>query len=89
MNPDPVVMTAGSPEGVVFQGQVVESVQAIYVYGGATLFVEFMFDRIQPFELLKGMIYAQTFLDFCYTFCVYISLLRAFCDCELPSPNQV
>ena len=66
INPGPVVTTAGPPDGVGFQGQVVGLMQAVYSYGGATLFVEFMSEMRRPFDFWKGMICAQTFIYFCY-----------------------
>lgn len=62
----PVVTTAGPPEGVGFQGQVVGLMQAVYSYGGAMLFVEFMAEMKRPYDFWKGMVFAQTFIFSCY-----------------------
>lgn len=62
----PVATTAGPPEGVGFQGQLVGLMQAVYSYGGAMLFVEFMAEMRRPYDFWKGMICAQTFIFCCY-----------------------
>ena len=46
----PKVTTAGPPEGVAFEGQVVGLMQAVYSYGGAMLFVEFMAEMRRPYD---------------------------------------
>ena len=66
IDPGAVVTTAGPLEGDNFQGQVVGLMQAVYSYGGATLFVEFMAEMRQPFDFWKGMICAQVFIYLCY-----------------------
>ncbi|CAO1598844.1 hypothetical protein XANCAGTX0491_002599 [Xanthoria calcicola] len=62
----PKVTTAGPPEGVEFEGQVVGLMQAVYSYGGAMLFVEFMAEMKRPYDFWKGMVFAQTFIFCCY-----------------------
>ncbi|KAL9577552.1 MAG: hypothetical protein Q9212_006294 [Teloschistes hypoglaucus] len=62
----PKVTTAGPPKGVAFQGQVVGLMQAVYSYGGATVFVEFMAEMKRPYDFWKGMVYAQSFIFLCY-----------------------
>jgi len=62
----PVVTTAGPPAGVDFQGQIVGLMQAVYSYGGAMLFVEFMAEMKRPFDFWKGMVCAQVFIYFVY-----------------------
>ena len=62
----PKLTTAGPPMGVGFQGQVVGLMQAVYSYGGAMLFVEFMAEMKRPYDFWKGMVAAQTFIFFCY-----------------------
>ena len=62
----PVVTTAGPPAGVAFDGQLVGLMQAVYSYGGAMLFVEFMAEMKRPFDFWKGMICAQVFIYFVY-----------------------
>ncbi|KAL9011035.1 MAG: hypothetical protein Q9173_004091 [Seirophora scorigena] len=62
----PKVTTAGPPAGVAFEGQVVGLMQAVYSYGGAMLFVEFMAEMRRPYDFWKGMVAAQTFIFACY-----------------------
>ncbi|KAL8839650.1 MAG: hypothetical protein Q9170_001656 [Blastenia crenularia] len=62
----PTVTTAGPPDGVEFTGQVVGLMQAVYSYGGAMLFVEFMAEMRRPYDFWKGMVAAQTFIFCCY-----------------------
>lgn len=62
----PITTTAGPPSGVAFQGQVVGLMQAVYSYGGAMLFVEFMAEMRRPYDFWKGMVAAQTFIFCCY-----------------------
>ncbi|KAL8666944.1 MAG: hypothetical protein Q9168_007387 [Polycauliona sp. 1 TL-2023] len=62
----PKVTTAGPPEGVGFEGQVVGLMQAVYSYGGAMLFVEFMAEMKRPYDFWKAMVCAQTFIFSCY-----------------------
>jgi hypothetical protein len=40
--------------------------QAVYAYGGAMLFCEFMSEMRRPRDFLKGMIAAQAFIYVCY-----------------------
>ena len=42
--------------------------QAVYSYGGATVFVEFMAEMRRPFDFWKGMLCAQLFIYFFYIF---------------------
>ena len=63
----PVVTTAGPPAGVAFEGQLVGLMQAVYSYGGAMLFVEFMSEMKRPWDFWKGMLFAQVFI-----FAVYL-----------------
>ncbi|KAL8716140.1 MAG: hypothetical protein Q9220_000045 [cf. Caloplaca sp. 1 TL-2023] len=62
----PKVTTAGPPEGVRFEGQVVGLMQAVFSYGGAMLFVEFMAEMRRPHDFWKSMLYAQSFIFCCY-----------------------
>lgn len=66
INAGPIVTTAGPPDGVAFQGQIVGLMQAVYSYGGAMLFVEFMAEMKRPFDFWKGMLCAQVFIYFVY-----------------------
>ncbi|KAL8732398.1 MAG: hypothetical protein Q9166_002796 [cf. Caloplaca sp. 2 TL-2023] len=62
----PTVTTVGPPNEVAFRGQVVGLMQAVYSYGGALLFVEFMAEMKRPYDFWKGMVFAQTFIFACY-----------------------
>ena len=60
--------TAGPGVGIDFTGQVVGLMQAVYSYGGAMLFVEFMSEMRHPWDFWKGMLCAQLFIYFFYLF---------------------
>lgn len=62
----PIITTGGPPPGVAFEGQVVGLMQAVYSYGGAMLFCEFMSEMKRPWDFWKGMICAQSFIFFFY-----------------------
>ena len=62
----PIVKTAGPPEGVAFDGQIVGLMQAVFSYGGATLFIEFMAEMREPFTFWKAMLLAQVFIYIVY-----------------------
>ena len=64
----PVMTTAGQRPGTAFSLQVVGLMQAVYSYGGAMLFVEFMSEMKRPFDFWKGMLFAQLFIYFFYMF---------------------
>ena len=68
IDPGPLITTAGPPAGVGFEGQVVGLMQAVYSYGGAMLFVEFMAEMKRPFDFWKGMLCAQVFIYIVYMF---------------------
>lgn len=62
------VTTAGPPPDVAFQGQVVGLMQAVYSYGGAMLFCEFMAEMRKPWDFWKGLILAEAFIYSVYLF---------------------
>ena len=64
----PVVTTAGPGDGVAFDGQVVGLMQAVYSYGGAMLFIEFLSEMRKPWDFWKGMLFAQLFIFVAYLF---------------------
>ena len=64
----PVVKTAGPPADVPFDGQVVGLMQAVFSYGGAMVFIEFMAEMRRPFDFWKAMVAAQTFIFVVYLF---------------------
>jgi hypothetical protein len=65
----PVLTSAGLPESDVgFTGALVGLMQAVYAYGGAMLFIEFMAEMRRPRDFWKAMICAQVFIYLCYMF---------------------
>lgn len=64
----PVVTTAGAPEGTPFTGQVVGLMQAVYSYGGAMLYCEFMSEMRKPFDFWKALLCADLFIYIVYIF---------------------
>ena len=65
---DPIRTTAGQVPGLDFTVSVTGLMQAVYSYGGAMLFVEFMAEMRRPFDFWKGMLFAQLFIYFFYLF---------------------
>ena len=64
---DPIRTTAGEQPELDFTVSVTGLMQAVYSYGGAMLFVEFMSEMRRPFDFWKGMLCAQTFI-----YCFYL-----------------
>jgi hypothetical protein len=65
----PVQTFAGLPPSTAgFTGALVGLMQAVYAYGGAMLFVEFMAEMRKPRDFWKGMICAQAFIYVLYIF---------------------
>lgn len=68
-NYPPVQTSAGLPPSEVgFIGSVVGLMQAVYAYGGAMLFIEFMAEMRRPRDFWKAMVCAQVFIYCCYIF---------------------
>ena len=65
---DPIRQTAGQIPGLDFTVSVNGLMQAVYSYGGAMLFIEFMAEMRRPFDFWKGMLFAQLFIYFFYLF---------------------
>ena len=63
-----VTTSAGLPDQSNFGASVNGLMQAVYAYGGAMLFVEFMSEMRQPRDFLKAMWGAQLFIYLCYMF---------------------
>ena len=61
-----VTHSAGLPNPANFGASVNGLMQAVYSYGGAMLFVEFMSEMKRPYDFLKGMWGAQFFIYICY-----------------------
>ena len=65
----PIVHSAGLPPSTQgFIGAVDGLMQAVYAYGGAMLFTEFMSEMKRPRDFWKGMICAQGFIYIVYIF---------------------
>ncbi|GAB7348843.1 hypothetical protein MBLNU459_g7551t2 [Dothideomycetes sp. NU459] len=62
----PIIKTAGLPAGLTFIDNINGLMQAVFSYGGATLFCELMAEMRRPFDFWKGMIFAETFIFLCY-----------------------
>ena len=58
--------SGGLPDKANFGASVNGLMQAVYSYGGAMLFPEFMSEMKRPFDFLKGMWGAQFFIFVCY-----------------------
>lgn len=66
-DPYPVALSAGTPSGLTFQNNIVGLMQAVFSYGGATLFCELMAEMRRPWDFWKALLAADTFI-----FCVYV-----------------
>ncbi|PQE23939.1 amino acid transporter protein [Rutstroemia sp. NJR-2017a WRK4] len=65
----PVHTSAGLPASTAgFTGAINGLMQAVYAYGGAMLFTEFMSEMRKPRNFWKGMICAQVFIYLVYIF---------------------
>ncbi|KAJ5257141.1 hypothetical protein N7478_013245 [Penicillium angulare] len=62
----PVMTTGGLPDPADFSASVSGAMQAVFAYGGAMVFPEFMAEMKRPKDFLSGMWAAQTFIYFCY-----------------------
>ncbi len=62
----PVQHSGGLPDPSNFGASVNGLMQAVYAYGGAFLFTEFMSEMKRPHDFLKGMWGAQFFIYCCY-----------------------
>lgn len=62
----PITKTAGPKAGVNFDGQIVGLMQAVYSYGGAMLFIEFLAEMRRPYDFWKGLLFAQLFIYIVY-----------------------
>ena len=61
-----VVTSGGLPDQGNFGASVNGLMQAVYSYGGAMLFPEFMSEMRRPFDFIKAMWGAQLFIYLCY-----------------------
>src|SRR5579871_2999064 len=67
---DGIVHTYGGapPYSMGFSTSVTGLMQAVYSYGGAMLFCEFMSEMRKPWDFWKALLCAQSFIFFCYVF---------------------
>lgn len=64
-----IIHSAGLPyDSRGFVGSINGLMQAVYAYGGAMLFIEFMSEMRRPRDFWKGMICAQVFIYVVYVF---------------------
>jgi hypothetical protein len=69
----PVVTTISAPEGIGFSGQVLGLMQAVFSYGGAMLYCEFMSEMRRPYDFWKALLIAEAFIFGVYVlFGVYV-----------------
>jgi len=66
IEPGPIVTSAGVPAGLTLTDNINGLMQAVFSYGGATLFCELMAEMRRPFDFWKGMIIAEVFIFLCY-----------------------
>lgn len=68
-NPIPPVLTsAGAPPDIDFSGQVLGLMQAVFSYGGAMVYCEFMSEMRRPFDFWKALLIAEAFIFSVYIF---------------------
>lgn len=67
-DPVPIRTSAGVPEGLTFQNNVVGLMQAVFSYGGATLFCEILAEMRRPYDFWKGLLAADVLIFCCYLF---------------------
>lgn len=65
-NYPPIQHSAGLPDPSNFGAAVNGLMQAVYAYGGAMIFTEFMSEMRYPRDFIKGMWSAQLFIYICY-----------------------
>ncbi|KAI9825001.1 MAG: hypothetical protein M1819_000630 [Sarea resinae] len=62
----PIHKTGGSPPGLKFTDNITGLMQAVFSYGGATLFCELMAEMRHPWDFWKGLICADLLIYVCY-----------------------
>ena len=63
---DPISTSPGELPGLDFTVVLLGLMNAVFAYGGATVFTEFMAEMKRPFDFWKGMFFAQIFIYFFY-----------------------
>lgn len=62
----PIKTSGGVPDGLTFVDNINGLMQAVYSYGGATMFCELMAEMRRPWDFWKGLIVADIFIFLCY-----------------------
>lgn len=62
----PIKTSAGVPDGLTFVDNINGLMQAVYSYGGATMFCELMAEMRRPWDFWKGLLIADIFIFLCY-----------------------
>ncbi|KAI9852675.1 MAG: hypothetical protein M1838_006132 [Thelocarpon superellum] len=65
-HPGPIVHTLGTPANLSFTNNINGLMQAVFSYGGATLFCEFMAEMRRPRDFWKGLICAEAVIYTAY-----------------------
>jgi len=65
-NPPPIHISGASPPGLGLVDNVNGLMNAVFSFGGATLFVELMSEMRRPMDFWKGMICAEVLIYVCY-----------------------
>ncbi|KAF2717235.1 oligopeptide transporter protein [Polychaeton citri CBS 116435] len=66
--PAPVHTSGTRPDGSALTDQIVGLMQAVYSYGGAMLYCEFMSEMRRPMDFWKAIVCAECFIYGCYLF---------------------
>ena len=72
----PITTVANGADNLPFEAQVVGLMQAVYSYGGAMLYCEFMAEMKRPWDFFKAQIFAEIFVFGVYVF--FGSVMYAF-----------
>jgi len=64
----PVTTSASAPPDIDFSGQVLGLMQAVFSYGGAMVYCEFMSEMRRPFDFWKALLIAEAFIFGVYIF---------------------
>ncbi len=65
-NPDPVQVSGAAPPGLSIVDNVNGLMNAVFSFGGATLFVELMAEMRRPMDFWKGLLAADILIYLCY-----------------------
>jgi len=65
-HPDPIVVSGPAPPGLSIADNVNGLMNAVFSFGGATLFVELMAEMRRPMDFWKGLLGADILIYFCY-----------------------